>query len=187
MNDKKVLTILLGSPRAQGNSEQLADSLAKGAEEAGYEVRKVRLAPLTLKGCVDCRKCWSTGAPCVQNDDMGKVYPDMEAADVLAFVSPVYFYSWSSQIKPVWDRMLPYFMQDGPKTFRGKKAVLLSVAGDNDDSCFEGIKSSFKGCCNYADWSIAGIICAPAMYPKTDMADKGRKFLFEAYDLGKNL
>ncbi|MEG1603552.1 MAG: flavodoxin family protein, partial [Cloacibacillus sp.] len=73
------------------------------------------------------------------------------------------------------------------KTFRGKKAVLLSVAGDNDDSCFESIKSSFKGCCNYADWSIAGIICAPAMYPKTDMADKGRKFLFEAYDLGKNL
>lgn len=187
MSDKKVVTILLGSPRAGGNSEQLADSLAKGAEEAGYEVRKVRLAPKMLNGCVDCRKCWSTGSPCVQKDDMDTVYPDLEAADVLVFASPVYFYSWTSQIKPVWDRLLPYFMPDAPRTLKDKRAILLSVCGDNEDSAFDGIKAAFKGACEYTKWPIEGIICAPAMYPKTDMADKGQKFLFEAYDLGKNL
>lgn len=187
MGDKKVVTILLGSPRKDGNSEQLADSLAKGAEEAGYEVRKVQLAPKMLNGCVDCRKCWSTGRPCVQKDDMDSVYPDLEAADVLVFASPVYFYSWSSQIKPVWDRMLPYFMPDAPRTLADKRAVLLSTAGDNDDSCFAGIKASFKAACNFAKWPIEGIICAAGMYPKTDMADNGGRFLFEAHDLGKNL
>ena len=50
MAGKKVMTILLGSPRKEGNSEQLADSLAKGAEERGYEVRKVRLAGKKLHG-----------------------------------------------------------------------------------------------------------------------------------------
>ena len=107
MEEKKILTLLLGSPRIGGNTEKLADALAEGAKVKGYEIRKVHLAALTLKGCTDCRKCWSTGKPCIQNDDMDKVYPDIEAGTVIAFVSPLYFYSWSSQIKPVWDRLLP--------------------------------------------------------------------------------
>ena len=53
MGDKKILTMLLGSPRKGGNSETLADALAAGAAEKGYEVRKVRLAGMTLKGCLD--------------------------------------------------------------------------------------------------------------------------------------
>ena len=93
MADKKVMTILLGSPRKEGNSEQLADSLAKGAGGNGYEVRKVRLAAKKLNGCLDCRKCWSAGTPCIQRDDMDSVYRDITAAEVLVFASPLYFYS----------------------------------------------------------------------------------------------
>lgn len=66
MEDKKILTLLLGSPRIGGNTEKIADALAEGAAEKGYEARKVHLAALTLKGCLDCRKCWSTGKPCIQ-------------------------------------------------------------------------------------------------------------------------
>ena len=35
MGEKKVLTMLLGSPRKEGNSETLADALAAGAAEKG--------------------------------------------------------------------------------------------------------------------------------------------------------
>jgi multimeric flavodoxin WrbA len=105
MEDKKILTLLLGSPRIGGNTEKIADALAEGAAEKGYEARKVHLAALTLKGCLDCRKCWSTGKPCIQNDDMDQVYPEIEEASVIAFVSPLYFYSDSrssivGQIRP---------------------------------------------------------------------------------------
>ena len=128
MEDKKVLTLLLGSPRIGGNTEKLADALAEGAAENGYEVKKVHLATLTLKGCLDCRKCWSTGKPCIQNDDMDQVYPEIEDASVIAFVSPLYFYSWSSQIKPVWDRLLPYYMPGALRTTPSKKTILLGVS-----------------------------------------------------------
>ncbi|MDD4160517.1 MAG: flavodoxin family protein, partial [Synergistaceae bacterium] len=87
MYTKKILTLLMGSPRIGGNTEKLADALAEGASEKGYEIKKVHLATLTLKGCLDCRKCWSTGKPCIQNDDMDQVYPDIEAASVIVFVS----------------------------------------------------------------------------------------------------
>lgn len=187
MAGKKVMTILLGSPRKEGNSEQLADSLAKGAEERGYEVRKVRLAGKKLNGCLDCRKCWSKGTPCIQQDDMAPVYEDITAAEVLVFASPLYYYSWSAQIKPVWDRLLPFFAANAKTNLKDKRAVLLATAGDTEISCFDGLKASFRLACNFANWNIAGMICAPDMYPKTDMAEKGRKYLFEAYELGKNL
>lgn len=41
-NDKKVL-ILSASPRKGGNSDLLCDQFAKGTEEAGYQVEKIRV------------------------------------------------------------------------------------------------------------------------------------------------
>jgi multimeric flavodoxin WrbA len=142
MEDKKILTLLLGSPRIGGNTEKIADALAEGAAEKGYEARKVHLAALTLKGCLDCRKCWSTGKPCIQNDDMDQVYPEIEDASVIAFVSPLYFYSWTSQIKPVWDRLLPYYMPGALVQLLPKKQY--SGAPAIRKRCFDGMRASFK-------------------------------------------
>lgn len=187
MEKEKTAVILLGSPRADGNSEQLADAFAKGAEENGYKICKVRLAAKKLNGCLDCRKCWSAGKPCVQNDDMDSVYEALEKADVVVFASPLYFYSWTSQIKPVWDRLLPFFAENTKVSVKGKKAVLLATAGDTEDECFEGLKASFRLACGYTNWETAGMICAAGMYPKTDMAEKGEKFRKAAYELGKGI
>lgn len=185
--EERVLTLLLGSPRAGGNSELLADSLAKGAVEKSYKIRKLRLAPMTLKGCVDCRRCWSAGKPCVQNDDMDKVYRDIEDASVIVFVSPVYFFSWSAQIKPVWDRLLPYGMPDAKRSVKGKKTIVLSTAGDNNTECFEGITASFRLASTYMKWDNIGEIYAHNIYEKGYIRTKGAKYLEQAKELGRSL
>jgi len=187
MESKKVLTLLLGSPRIGGNSEKLADALAEGAKEKGYEIRKVHLATLDIKGCTDCRKCWSTGKPCVQNDDMDKVYPEIEAASVVAFVSPLYFYSWSSQIKPAWDRLIPYYMPGALRTVPAKKAILLAAAGDSNASAFDGMTASFKHSTEFLGWEVLGQICVNDVYVRGDMETKGKKWLEEAKALGRSL
>lgn len=187
MENKKVLTLLLGSPRIGGNTEKLADALAEGASEKGYEVKKVHLAALTLKGCTDCRKCWSTGKPCILNDDMDQVYPEIEDASVIAFVSPLYFYSWSSQIKPVWDRLIPYYMPGALRTTPSKKAILLAAAGDKEDFAFDGLRASFKLTANFLGWKILGEVCAPDLYFKGDIETKGTKWIEEAKKLGLSL
>ncbi len=187
MNEKKTVTILLGSPRAGGNTETLAEAFASGAEEKGFDVRRVRLHGKKLNGCLDCRRCWSAGAPCVQKDGMSEVYDAIADADVIAFVSPLYFYSWSAQIKPVWDRLLPFYAKDSAIDLRGRKAVLISAAGDDDDACFAGLKESFRLACGYAGWEIAGEILAPGLYPKEAASAGGGEFLKEARELGKSL
>lgn len=187
MESKRVLTLLLGSPRVGGNSEELADALAGGAKRSGYEIRKVRLAAMTLKGCKDCRGCWNTGRPCVQNDDMDKVYADIEEASVLAFVSPVYFYSWTAQIKPVWDRLIPYGSDKAARTVGGKKAILLATAGDTAEECFDGLTASFRQSSAWAGWDIDGEICAPGIYTKGEMRSLGAKYMELAERLGEKL
>lgn len=182
-----MLTLLLGSPRAGGNSEKLADALAKGAEKNGWEIRRVRAAAMNLKGCLDCRMCWSDGRPCIQNDDMDKVYADIEAADTVAFVSPVYYYSWSAQIKPIWDRMLPFSASKAARSVKGKRAVLISVAGDDFTEVFEGLTASFRQATAHLGWEIAGQICAPGIYVKGDMETKGAASLEQASSLGASL
>ena len=73
------------------------------------------------------------------NDDMDQVYPEIEDALSDRFVSPLYFYSWSSQIKPVWDRLLSYYMP-GLSANSFQKAILLAAAGDTEERVFDGMR-----------------------------------------------
>ena len=185
MTEQRLL-LILGSPRRGGNTEILAETLGESAQRAGFSVHTVHLAGMNLKGCIDCRKCWTTGAACVQRDDMEQIYSELIPASVVAFASPLYFYSWSSQIKPVWDRLIPFYSPKSPHDFKGKGAVLLSAAGDADASAFDGLKLSFKHSTNYLGWRILGEICANDVYPAGEIKGKG-DWLEKAKALGSSL
>lgn len=165
----KRIGLLLGSPRMGGNSEILADAFAQGAEKRGYESRKLRLATLSLKGCADCGQCWAHEKPCVIEDDISTVYDILENSEILCFVTPLYFYSWPSQVKPVWDRLLPYVADGAPKSLEGKKIVLIATAGDENPSCFDGLRTSFHIVSTYMKWEILGELYAHRVYAKGDV------------------
>ncbi|MDR2780171.1 MAG: flavodoxin family protein [Synergistaceae bacterium] len=180
------VTILLGSPRRNGNTETLAASFSEGAVSAGYKTSAIRIAGLKIGGCIDCRRCWMSGAHCFLNDDMGDIYAAIDDADVITFASPLYFYSWSTQIKPVWDRLLPYFSANSKINVKGRRAVLISAAGDKDGSCFDGLKKSFELSCNFAKWEIAGEILVHNLH-EAGAASKKPECLDMAFQAGKNL
>ena len=102
---KKVL-ILSASPRKGGNSDLLCDQFAKGAEEAGHQVEKIRVQERSIAPCMACYACRNSGV-CVQKDDMAAILEKMVQADVLVLATPVYFYSMDGQLKTLIDRTLP--------------------------------------------------------------------------------
>ena len=116
INIKKVL-ILEGSPRRSGNSTILSDEFARGAEEAGCCVEKLRVAGKKISGCLGCNACYRNGGVCSQRDDMEEVRNKMLAADVIVLASPIYFYSMTSQMKAVIDRTYAFYQQLEGKTF----------------------------------------------------------------------
>jgi multimeric flavodoxin WrbA len=180
------ITVLLGSPRRNGNSEQLASAFAKGASSAGCAVQTFRAHGLKIGGCIDCKRCWTNGTHCFLHDDMSEIYGALDDSDVITFAVPLYFFSWPAQIKPVWDRLIPYYRPGSKVDLRGRRAVLLAAAGDKTESSFDGLRKSFELVCAYCKWEIAGEICAPDVHDVGDIAKKG-DWLSKAEALGESL
>lgn len=179
----KKMLVLLGSPRKNGNTEKLAVSFAEGAREAGAEVDFIRLSEQSIKPCVDCRKCWETGKHCVIEDDMETVYTAIDDADVLVFASPLYWYSWSAQIKPLWDRLLPYASDKAAKTLKQKGCVLLAAAGDVASDVFTGMDFALDKSASLLGMKILGSVHASGVHGPDDV--EGTDWPEEAKRLGK--
>lgn len=139
MMSKKVL-ILSSSPRKGGNSETLAAAFAKGAKEAGNLVETVYLREKQYGFCKGCFACLKLGH-CVINDDAVEIAAKMHDADVLVFVTPVYYYSVSGQLKTMLDRANPLFGTDYAFT----KAYLLATAAEDEPKTAEGTVKAVQG------------------------------------------
>ena len=65
-------------------------AFTQGAEAAGYQVTTFFLEELDLHGCKGCFGGHSSQpCPCVQKDDMAKIYPAVKASDVVVLASPL--------------------------------------------------------------------------------------------------
>lgn len=135
------LLVLLGSPRKGGNSETLSRSVAGTVEDDGGSVEYVRLNDLELRPCQGCGGCNKTGV-CVVKDDMGDLYDQVDRADRILLVSPVYFYGLSAQCKIFGDRMQAkwarrYLLKDRFRLSEGRKGYLISTAATRGQKIFD--------------------------------------------------
>ncbi len=140
---KKVL-ILMGSPRKMGNTEILCGEFARGAKEAGHEVDTILIREKDINGCVACGACRRNGGTCIQQDDMQEIYGLIEAADAIVLGSPIYYYTWSSQMKTVLDR----FYAKSPH-LQNKTFYLVSACHAGEEKYTETMLDTFRKfhCC----------------------------------------
>jgi len=103
---EKRIIILNGSPRKNGNTTELIKSFANGAQASGNIVTEFFLNEMDIHGCLGCFGGGKNPeSPCVQKDDMLKIYPEYKAADVVALASPLYYWTISGQLKTAVDRL----------------------------------------------------------------------------------
>ncbi len=123
---------LIGSPRRGGNTDVLVDEILKGSVKNGHASEKVYLYDYDIRPCVDCRACKKKSLVCPIKDDMKKLYPKMEAADLLIFGTPNYWFGPSAKMKLLIDRTRPYAANG---KLKGKKWVLVTPAADGPRVC----------------------------------------------------
>ena len=177
---KKVL-ILEGSPRRNGNSALLSEEFARGAEEAGCSVEKVRIAGRKIAGCLGCDACYRNGGACVQKDDMAELREKMLAADVIVLASPIYFYSMTAQMKAVIDRAYAFFQQLAGKTF-----YFIITCGAPDAAFTETMLAALRGFTGCVPEAREGgyVLGVGAMQPGEI---RGSAAMTEAYELGRRI
>jgi len=175
------ILVLTGSPHRHGSTDFLAGEFIRGAEEAGHEVVRVDAAFSDIRPCLGCDGCCESGV-CVQKDCMEDVLRELLEADLVALVTPLYYYGISAQLKAVIDR---FYAKDAAIHEKHHKAVLLCAAAATDDWTMEALECHFKIICRYLNWEECGKVLAKGCgsLELTKASDYPKK----AYELGLGL
>lgn len=179
----KKIIILNGSPRKKGNTAALTAEFTKGAKEAKNQVTEFFLDEMNINGC---KGCFGGGknpeSPCVQKDDMDKIYPAYKEADIVVLATPLYYWTISGQLKIAFDRLFAVAECD-PNYRNPKKESVLIMAAEGYG--FEESEYWYDRLEKHLGWkSLGKILCGGVM----DIGDiEGKKELQNAYELGKSI
>lgn len=180
----KKIVILNGSPRLTGNTVSLLKAFTKGAQEAGNTVACFNLHGMNIHSCMGCCKGGKDlESPCVQKDDMDKIYPVYKEADIVVLASPLYYWSISSQLKCAFDRL--FAVAECNQDYRNpKKESILIMAAEGHG--FEESEYWYDNLEKHLGWkSLGKVLCGGVMeVGDINNTDEGRKKINEAYNLG---
>jgi len=177
----KKIVVLNGSPRAKGNTSELVKAFKEGAESAGHTVTEFHLQGMEIHPCLGCFGGGKNpDSPCVQKDDMLKIYPSYKEADVVVFASPLYYWTISGQLKCAVDRL--FAVEECPEGRMKKAGVLLmAAAGDG----YEESVYWFDRLMDHLSWANCGKVLAGGVSAVGDIAGKAE--LEKARELGASL
>jgi multimeric flavodoxin WrbA len=124
------ILIVNGSPRPKGNSARLAALCAETFDREGRTWEQIDLRALKIAPCKACGLCREGKAKyCAQKDDMAGLYDKVAQCRALLFVTPVYWFTYTAQLKAFIDRL--YGLWNWDKAFlAGKRAGAVLVYAD---------------------------------------------------------
>ena len=179
----KKIIVLNGSPRKKGNTRALIQAFTKGAKSAGNTVTEFFLDGMNIHGC---KGCFGGGknpdSPCVQKDDMEKIYPAYKEADIVVLASPLYYWTISGQLKMAFDRLFAVAECDPNYANPVKDSVLLMAAEGHgfDDSLYWYDRLE-----KHLGWKSLGKVLCGGVMAAGDI--EGRPELDEAFKLGNSI
>ena len=95
---------LNGSPRKNGNTFEMLDTVLSVCKAAGFETEIYQAGGLPVRGCLGCGGCGKVIGRCVIDDWVNEVYQKMKGADAIVIGSPTYFADLTPETKAVIDR-----------------------------------------------------------------------------------
>lgn len=179
----KKIVILNGSPRPNGNTSELIKSFTAGAESAGHTVTSFPLQKMNIHPCLGCCKGGKDpNSPCVQKDDMDKIYPAFKDADMVVLASPLYYWTISGQLKAAFDRLFAV-AECNADYANPKKACALLMAAEGDG--FEETLYWYDRLMDHLGWTDMGKVLCGGVMNAGDI--QGNPKLEEAYRFGAEL
>lgn len=178
------IVILNGSPRQSGNTSELVKAFTKGAVSSGNEVISFHLDSMNIHGCKGCFGGHSSKeCPCVQKDDMTKIYPAVKEANIIVLASPLYYWNMSGQLRTAIDRLFALEEGDGNRLrANGRSSVLLMAAEGHG---FEDVLLYYNHLLEHLKWKNLGYVLAGGNMLAGDIL--GKKEIMEAQKLGASI
>lgn len=179
--NKMKIVVLTGSPRRNGNTNYLAERFIAGAEENGHRVFRFDCARYKISGCTACNRCGMDGE-CVLKDDFAVVRPHLIEADMVVFVTPMYYFGFSAQLKSVIDR---FYAINGRIKGTSKKTAFLMAYADTAESEAQAMLLHYRALAKYLGWEDVGTVVAPGVW--TAGSVRNTRYGEDAYRFGRNV
>lgn len=175
------IIVLEGSPNRNGSSNMLAEQFCRGAEEAGHSVEIVDTAHADIHPCTGCVHCGYEG-PCVQKDDVEEIRGKILEADMMVFVTPLYYYGMSAQLKMMIDRFCAF---NGSIQGKKMRSAMISAAWNSDGWTFDALEAHYKTLVRYLNLKDMGAVWGKGC--GTPSMTRRSKYMKQAYELGRSL
>ena len=134
------IVVLEGSPNKHGSSNMLAAEFIRGVKETGHNIEVIDVAHANIHPCTGCIHCGYEG-PFSQQDDVDKIRLQILSADMIVFVTPLYYYGMSAQLKIMIDRFCAFNSSIQRKNMR---SALISAAWNADDWTFDPLEAHYN-------------------------------------------
>jgi multimeric flavodoxin WrbA len=177
------ILVIQGSPNKSGNTATLTKRFLDGlvSNGRGIEISEFWLNDLNIKPCQGCFRCTGTSR-CFIDDDMQKIYPAMELAQVIIFAVPIYWWHMNAQTKLCIDRLTALLSPDDKlPALTGKHIVL--IVSYNYRSCAECTIKMFE---DFKEW-IGITLDVLEHCAKDGHVSSSPSGLQAAYELGKGI
>lgn len=164
----------------------LCDAFSEGARSAGHEVTSFTLQKMKIGACIGCMKGGKDRlSPCVIKDDMDQIYPVYETADTVILASPMYYWSFSGQLKTAFDRLFAVAECYPDYANPVKDCALLMAAEDASTENWSAINNYYDNLLHFLKWRDVGRILVGGVLDAGAIADRAE--LKMARDLGASL
>ena len=177
------ILLVYGSPHKHGTTHCLAEAFLAGVDQGAHTIDSVWLGEKKVVPCLGCEYCRSHDGSCVHGDDMTQLLPKVLEADLVVFVSPIYYFGFSAQMKAFIDRF--YAVNAQLRSQTEKKAILLCAGGGKEEWIPDGILANYHTMLRYLHWESLGNVCALSCHGKEQLAQT--VYLQEARKLGESL
>ena len=153
--------IINGSPRRDGNTEEVLKPFRQKLTELGARVDDIFLKDWRVAPCLECYACQDVQGEygCVQKDDTEEIFRRIGACDLLVLASPIFTWYCTAEMKALMDRH--YGLNKFYRSAEGQLIPKLSIAlitthGYEDDFANEPFETGVKRWCWHSHWDYAG-------------------------------
>ena len=127
MSSKIKVLAVNGSPRRDGNTAAMLNTVLGVCREAGLDSEFYQAGGKPVRGCLACGGCGSHIGRCATDDWVNELYPKMAEASAIILGSPTYFADLTPEIKAVIDRTGYVSRHDGMRFSRKIGAGVAAV------------------------------------------------------------
>jgi multimeric flavodoxin WrbA len=178
--------LINGSIRVDGNTDILVAKITEGAKDIGINTSLIELKNKKILNCNGCYVCLNKST-CSLEDDMTDIYNQINKAEIMIFLSPLYWCGVTGLMKTFIDRLFFYYHPQNKKLISGKKAIIVTVMNQKDTTQETEILIDF-----YNRLFASLEIKLSDKFLFGDVMGKGAilnkdEYLHQAYSIGRNL